>query len=276
MFGYVTINRGELKVKDYDLYRSFYCALCHSLKKRYGKTGQMLLNYDMTFLSILLDSLYELPERRSRGRCLVHPAERHSETWSEASDYAADMTVLLYYQKAMDDWKDDHSVPGRTLALQLYKHYRRLRLQYPRQAKALERSLRKLGRAEKGDNANIDQIAGYTGDFLGEMFVWKKDDVWAKDLRMLGFYLGKFIYLIDALDDMDKDEKRGNYNLLLVLRARDPEHFYERTEKLLVDVMSYAARAFERLPVLKNTDILRNILYSGVWVRYRQILDRRR
>ena len=107
MFGYVTVYEKELKIRDYETYRSYYCGLCSALKKQYGRTGQMLLNYDMTFLLMLLSGLYEPEERSWEGRCAPHPARRHAYTANRFTQYAADMTVLLAWEKAKDDWTDE-------------------------------------------------------------------------------------------------------------------------------------------------------------------------
>ena len=282
MFGYILINRQELKMKDYDKYRSYYCGLCHTLKDRYKRTGQLLLNYDMTFLAMLLSALYEEAEQQDKGRCLPHPARSHQEIITAAQGYAADMTILLGYQKALDDWKDEHSHPGRLLAMQLYPYYRKLREEYPRQARSLEKNVRRLSECEKAETGGLnaaqawqrlDEISALTGSFLGEMFAWK-EDIWEKDLREMGFFLGKFIYLADAYDDLKKDEEKNRPNPLKALPGG--EQADDLIMEALEDMMMHSASAFERLPILLNADILRNILYSGVWVKVAQRRRRRR
>lgn len=275
MFGYVCVNKQELKIKDYEEYRSYYCGLCHDLHKRYGRIGQMLLNYDMTFLAVLLTGLYEPGEERARCRCIPHPLERHGEVQNKFTEYAADMTVLLSYQKALDDWRDEKSRTKRVLAAALYRDYRRLRDKYPRQARTLELCVRQLSRAEEKKSRDLDFVSGLTGKFLGEMFVFQ-EDIWQESLRSLGFYLGKFIYLMDAFEDMEKDEKQGNYNLFLQMRQEHKEDFDREAESILVDMMSHCSRIFEQLPILQEAQILRNILYSGVWCKYTLIREQRK
>lgn len=270
MFGYVCINQPELKIKDYEAYRGYYCGLCRNLHKRYGRIGQMLLNYDMTFLAILLCGLYEPEEKEEMHRCIPHPLQRHRQIQSEVTDYAADMNVLLSYHKALDDWRDEHSRPKRVLAMALYKDYKKLREQYPRQAAVLEKMIRQLSEAEKAESDDLDYVAGISGQFLGEMFVWK-EDIWQDELRTLGFYLGKFVYLVDAFEDMEKDQKKGNYNIFLNRKKQRPDTFDQEVEGILVDMMTQCARAFERLPILHRSEILRNILYSGVWCKYQAV-----
>ena len=105
---------------------------------------------------------------------------------------------------------------------------------------------------------------------LGELFVWKTDE-WQDELRTLGFYLGKFIYLMDAYEDLAKDIKKNNYNPLLHLKMEKEKDYEIICKLMMTSMMGECARAFERLPILLHADILRNILYSGVWSRYELI-----
>ena len=97
MFGYVMIDKPELKVKDFELYRSFYCGLCRELREKYGIRGQISLNYDMTFVVLLLSALYESPVRKGTTRCAVHPAVKQQVRKTEFTSYGADMNILLVH-----------------------------------------------------------------------------------------------------------------------------------------------------------------------------------
>ena len=107
MFGYIITNKDELKIKDYNLYRSFYCGLCQKLKKNYGFIGQLSLSYDMTFLILLLTGLYEESPTQSTCKCIAHPFEKHPISSNSFTAYAADMNLLLTYYKCLDDWTDE-------------------------------------------------------------------------------------------------------------------------------------------------------------------------
>lgn len=267
MFGYIYVNEQELKLKEYTAYRGFYCGLCRNLHLRYGRMAQMMLNYDLTFLAILLTGLYEPEMEMTKHRCLPHPLTRHMHIENEAVSYAADMCVMLSWQKLMDDWKDERNHSRRVMAELMRKDYRELRIRYPRQARALEKNIRLLSEAEQTGQRDIDYVAGLTGKFLQEIFVWKEDE-WQDELRTMGFYLGKFIYLMDALEDVKKDRKRGNYNLFSEYEDVWADKSRDEIQELLTGMMAEASRAFERLPVLQYAEIIRNILYSGVWCRY--------
>ena len=289
MFGYVTVNRPELKVKELELYRSYYCGLCAELHRRYGRKGQLLLSYDCTFLLLLLTGTYEPEETEKLSRCIVHPAIVHRETSNRFTEYAADMNVLLAWLKAADDWRDERKQSAKLLAMLLRRDYLKIRERYPRQEKAVRKNIQALYREERREQrsaasfegqagsekvaqilARIDKTAGYTGRFLGELCV-VREDRWAEDLRGTGFYLGKFIYLIDAYDDLEEDRKKGNYNVLLQLQRALPESFEDYVRQILLDTAACCCRVFERLPIVKDVELLRNILYSGIWVRFHQI-----
>ncbi|HBI73308.1 MAG TPA: hypothetical protein DDY59_08975, partial [Lachnospiraceae bacterium] len=95
MFGYVNIYKPELKMKDYYKYKAYYCGLCKTLRERYRLIGQVTLSYDMTFLIILLTSLYESDSKIGKHRCMVHPLQKHGTLQNEFTDYVADMNIVL-------------------------------------------------------------------------------------------------------------------------------------------------------------------------------------
>lgn len=265
MFGYVVIHKPELKIKDFEAYQSYYCGLCRSLRERQGILGQLTLNYDMTMVVLLLTGLYEPPTTERRFRCLVHPLGRHVAKQNRFSDYAADMNVLLAYEKAADDVLDEGKLTSRVLCRFLRRRVLHIRQHYPRQAKVISENLASLREAERRGETNLDLLAGFFGKIMAEIMVCSVD-LWEKDLRRFGFFLGKFIYLLDAYDDMERDAKNGCFNPLLSLR--EEADFEQRIEAILEMMMAESARAFETLPIITCADILRNILYAGVWTKF--------
>ena len=272
MFGYVTVNSEELKIKDYNFYRSCYCGLCRTLKSRHGIVAPLTLSYDMTFVVILLSGLYEDAFCTGSTRCVVHPAKKHTTRQNKWTDYAADMTILLAYHNMLDDWEDDKNVGGLAMAKVLKKQYEKVARLYPAQAEAVKEYMEKNAKSEREKDYDVDRVSGYTGEFLGKLFA-KEDDIWHDALYKTGFYLGKFIYLMDAYDDLETDKKKNSFNLLLPLsEKKDFEAYVENT---LAMMMAECSKSFELLPILQYTDILRNILYSGVWSKYALILQRK-
>ena len=270
MFGYININRKDLSPENLDIYQSYYCGLCHALKQDSGIKAQMFLNYDMTFLILLLTGLYELEDGAKKFICPLHPGKKKTERINEATQYAAEMNVLLAYHNLEDDWRDDKAYAKHAISQMIKKDYKRIVEKYPRQAATLERYMERLAVCEENKEYNLDLIAGLTGEMLGEVFAWK-EDIWADELRCMGFYMGKFIYLMDAYEDLDKDEKNKKYNPFSKFRSEHPQDYETISKLILTSMMSECAKSFERLPILLHAEIMRNILYSGVWSKYELI-----
>ena len=275
MFGYINVNREKLSLEDRSMYQSYYCGLCQMLKENFGRKGQMLLNYDMTFLILLLTGLYELEDKKTEFICAVHPAKKQTARINEATKYAAAMNVLLCTKNFEDDWNDNHSYTKKALSQMFKKDYERIELSYPRQGRAIRQYIRKLELAEKNRETNVDAVAGLTGEMLGELFAWKEEDVWADELRCLGFYMGKFIYLMDAYEDIGKDDKKDCYNVFNLMHHETEQDFETFSGLILTSMISECAKSFERLPILLHAEILRNILYSGVWTKYEYVRMKR-
>ena len=322
MFGYVVVNKPELKFREFDVYRAYYCGLCHSLSKRHGLSGQLTLSYDMTFLVILLSSLYEPEHSVTSKRCIVHPIKRQNIISSEFTDYVADMNVILSYFKCLDDWHDDRSVLKLAYSKLLKKGSIGKNLNnvhatsdstddgsvaatqpsavddgsvaatqpnsdsnnqnsyftddsghlhispdysYKNKIEAISSLLDELDTREKMNETNVDVVAGLFGRIMQILFV-PFDDIYAKGLGRMGFYLGKFIYIMDAFDDVEDDVKKGHYNVFSNCYT-DPD-FETHVKDMLTMMMAECSDAFEMLPAVDNADILRNILYSGVWNSY--------
>lgn len=272
MFGYIIVNQQEMKFREYDCYRSYYCGLCRSLKERYGAGGQMTLSYDMTFLVMLLSALYEPDTQEERCRCMPHPVHSHAVRRNPFTDYAADMNLLLSYYKGMDDWSDERRLSGKATAGLLRKKNERISRAYPEKAEEIYRQLENIHLYEKTREKDPDLASGCFGRIMAEILAWRRDE-WEDTLRRMGFYLGKFLYLMDAYEDMDRDQKSGSYNVFLEKKAEfpDAQAFERYAYTMLQMMMAECSRAFEKLPILENVEILRNILYSGVWSRYEML-----
>ena len=269
MFGYVTIDKPELKVREFDVYHAYYCGLCHRLNALYGFRGRMTLTYDLTFLTMLLTGLYEPAEKTGKIRCLVHPFDAHAATVNRYTDYAAAMNVLLAYYKAADDWEDERDVKGLALKTALKTAAERVKALYPKKAHLVEEKLKQLRAAEEAESTDLDFVSGIFGELMAGLFVLQ-EDLWKGPLKNTGFYLGKFVYLMDAYEDLARDIEKDRYNPLVALyRTRDD--FDDYMQELLTMMMSEAARSFEFLPIIENVTILKNVLYSGVWTRYKRM-----
>lgn len=274
MFGYVNADKKEMTDEERSTYQAFYCGLCRELKRQAGAGAQICLNYDITFLAILLSGLYEPDEVTEPFRCRLHPTKKRFFHESEVMQYAASMNIVLSYYKLLDDYQDDHKTSRKKIANRFEPVVKRVCEEYPRQTQAIEDFVRDLSDAEYRQEDNLTVLSALSGDMLGELFCYKEEDVWNESLRSMGYYLGKFIYLLDAYDDMEKDRKNHSFNPML--RAIDKDPSYDAfCRQVLVSLIAECTKEFERLPILKNASILRNILYSGIWTKYDMIQARR-
>ena len=269
MFGYVRPNLADMTEADQQRYRAHYCGLCHAIGARHGQLARMALTFDLTYLTIFLGSLYEPEEASGEGKCIPHPVKPHVWARSKVTDYAADMTIALTYHKLLDDWRDDRNLAAKGASAWLKKAYAKVSAAYPRQCQTIERTLRDLTAVEKRRDPSPDAAARCFGELMAELFVMD-EDYWSGALRAFGYSLGRYIYLLDATCDYDKDVTSGSYNPVILMEKR-PEDMRDILELLLGD----ASAAFEKLPLIQDEEILRNILYSGVWQGYNEYLHRK-
>jgi hypothetical protein len=215
----------------------------------------------MTFLAMLMSSLYELEETRGSRYCVRHPVKRRPYAFTPATAYAADMNAILSYYQRLDDWKDNHNLIAKEKSRQLEKCLPRAKEANPRQYMAIADALRRLGEMENANELNPDLPANCFGELMGSLFVWR-DDEYAETLWRMGSSLGRFIYLLDAVNDLKADIKKRRYNPLVAQLETD-------FTPMLTLMMAECTAKFEKLSIRRDKHILQNILYSGVWQKYR-------
>jgi len=272
MFGYVTINKNSLPEAEYHRFRGWYCGLCRELRIRHGSLSRLSLTYDMTFLYLLLSALYEPETKTLRERCPAQPFKPHDAYANELAGYAADMNVMLSYFQCKDDAADEKKASGRAGERLLRRQFRTAIQKWPRQYEAARTAIEKLTRLESEKAEGLDAPANLMGELLGEIYALH-DDFFAPQLRQMGRAMGRYVYLLDAYCDLEADEKSGSYNPFLFLRQR-PD-FEEYARQVLKMMIADCADAFERLPILTDAPLIRNILYSGVWSGYAQAYRKR-
>lgn len=273
MFGYISVNKPEMKFREFDVYRSYYCGFCRTLKSSYGISGQLTLSYDLTFLIILLSDLYDNEGEKKQFRCMVHPTRKQTACTNIYSEYAADMNLLLAFYKCQDDWTDERKIYMLAESKLLLTNVRKIEARYPHKAEVIRTNLSLIRDCELRNEENLDVVSGYFGEIMAEIFAYE-DDIWADTLRRMGFYLGKFIYLMDAYDDIEEDIKKNNYNPFKNIFSKNDD-FEGYCYNILRMMMAECSKAFEMLPVVENAEILRNILYAGVWTRYEMVHNKR-
>ncbi len=273
MFGYVVANSEKLTEEQKTTYKSYYCGLCRSLRTNYRTVTTTVLSYDMVFLLMILTSLYEPDEDEGIERCMLHPMKKHRFAVNKYTDYAAEMNILLAYYKACDDWNDEKKLSAKALASALKKDSLAIAKKYPRQAQSIKICLDRLSELEKNRVYDPDAAAHCFGDLMRELFIYY-DDNWKKILGDMADALGQYIYILDAFVDLRGDIKHNRYNPLREMSQNGINEM--EIEEVLTMLIGECAMNFEKLPLIKNIDILRNILYSGVWAKFALGLEKKK
>lgn len=287
MFGYVIPNKNELKIREFEVYNSYYCAVCHSIRDRYGQIPRLLLTYDSVFLSMILSSPDEKPDDIHQFRCMTHPTKvRNISSRTDEIDYAADMMILLGYYNLRDDYEDEKSIIGLAGSAYLKRAFRKIQTMYPEKTELVGKYLKQLTEVEKKGSDIFDEAAEPFSLLMEEIFDYSGDasSGYSEELRKIGFHLGKWIYLADAFDDLEKDLKKNNYNPVLRqfgyakgdFEGETIDDFKRRTnERIRLNLELYLANMGEqvkRLPLKKNKEIIENIVYLGLRGKTDEIL----
>ena len=272
MFGYVRINKMDLTFREFDVYKGYYCGLCKYLKQNHGEISRLSLNYDITFLILLLTSVYRPKSTITQEVCIANPIKKKARIVNEVTEYAASMNVLLTYYKLEDNLHDDKGIKD-ILAYHIYKgKLKKSYEKYPEKADYIKNQLLVLQNLEESNSTDIDAVSNTFGNLMGEIFAYKNDK-YEHDLRIIGFNIGKYIYILDAYEDLDKDIKKGRYNPFIEY-ANKKEELRKRVDKLISISLGHLAQSIDNLHIKFNINIIENIIYSGVYLRYKNILNK--
>lgn len=273
MFGYIVPLKGELKIKNYNLYQAFYCGVCRSLGSRYGLKSRFLLNYDIAFLAVFLSAVN--PDYHVKpGRCAVKRFKKQLFAYGDSIDLAADLNVLLAYYKLKDNKADDKSFAAflgclvyALSAAKAGKHQEKMEY-------LIKKMTQELSELEKLECWSVDVAAIPFSNMLGEILEEASGIAGYKDherMNQFGKELGKWIYMIDAIDDFDEDVKKDRYN---------PYKYIENGQNLKEPGIFMCLQALTEIYAeiefsdLQLKEIIDNILYAGMMNRIDIVLEK--
>ena len=280
VFGYVRVNNGELRVREYELYRGAYCGLCRAMGKCTGQCSRMALSYDFAFLVMLRLALSDTQISFSQRRCLAHPLKKRNVMDRNGQlDACAHAAAILGYHKIRDDLADEKGL--KRIKARLYypfvKSWRKKSLKsgYAELDGKVADALARLADIEKQALPSVDTPAAVFGEILAEITSFGLDGTEAKIARELGRCVGKWIYIVDALDDVAEDKEKGRYNPFLLLyggRAPEGEELESISNALKVELCA-AEAAMDLLETDKTSvrNIIENTLYLGMPETVRKI-----
>ena len=271
MFGYVRPSAQDLPEGELDRFRTMYCGLCHTLSRRYGQAARFILNYDFTYLAILLSD--GTAGKENAGRCYTSPIRKRPYLESTAAmELAADESVILAYWQLRDGVEDHAWAAGlkyRAGARLLESAYRKAAAFRPAFDQAVRRQLQMLSALEKEKDPSMDKAADTFAVLLSSAAEGVEEPVRRRVLEQILYHLGRWVYLIDAADDLKKDAESGNYNPVALRYglkdgAWDPESRHAFAVTLDHSIHQMAA-AFELWNFGVWTTVLQTTFYAGLF-----------
>ena len=271
MFGYVRPSVQDLPEGELDRFRTMYCGLCHTLSRRYGQAARFILNYDFTYLAILLSD--RTAGKEKAGRCYTSPIRKRPYLESTAAmELAADESVILAYWQLRDGVEDHAWAAGlkyRAGARLLESAYRKAAAFQPAFDQAVRRQLQMLSALEKEKDPSMDKAADTFAVLLSSAAEGVEEPVRRRVLEQILYHLGRWVYLIDAADDLKKDAESGNYNPVALRYglkdgAWDPESRHAFAVTLDHSIHQMAA-AFELWNFGVWTTVLQTTFYAGLF-----------
>lgn len=280
MFGYITPLKPELKIKEFETYKAYYCGLCQGIRHHFGHLPRIFLSYDVLFLCLFCDGLKEKQkETYVRARCVVHPLKKRIHALSpDLFQFGAEVNVILSYYKCIDDLKDHPSFKNRFKFI-----YAKLSAGKKHPAPLGQKiSASFLRQTElEGQRAPLDAFSEPFSEMLYACLLhyntWPSET--EKILKVFAYNLGKWIYLLDAWDDLEENIRQKEFNPFLLGQENPQAHLIKSKEKERITfLLSYAhsqmIHAYELLSFHKHKSLLDNIIYQGLAQKQMQILNK--
>ncbi len=279
MFGYLQIDKAELKVREYEAYKAVYCGLCKQLGKDYSFLTRLSLSYDCTFYTMMLMSLSAGCTGFSNGRCRFNPLKKcqFADCKNDCYSKAAALSVITVYYKLLDELMD--SGFWKRLLVHIIKpffsHWRqKAARRYPEMDTIVADMLDAQVKVEAEPSPSLDATAHPTADMLGKLLCLEaKDELQKRVFYECGYHLGRWIYFIDAADDYEKDVKSNSFNPFRLIESDNPKQRMEQT------LNQSLARSYDAYILIDNlTDfkgILDNMMLLGFPLKQNSVLSKR-
>lgn len=275
MFGYVIPDKQNMYIKDFNVFQAFYCGLCKTLGKTGSQITRLCTNYDMTFYNVLLHSLCDCDVRFERKVCFYNGRKKVVVAPDELSLKMADMAVLLVYYNAEDDVTDGKK--SRILVKwRLAPRKRKAAKNLPEVDKLMKQSFSRLNKLEKEKCDSIDMVADTFASLMRDVtkcFV-ETDDV----IDTFTYNLGRLVYLLDAVDDVEKDQKKGRYNPLLLNYGectKKQDYLVKNADELsflLNSAYNKMVGSYNAMNIVRYEGVLSNTVYLGIKMQMERLL----
>jgi len=279
MFGYVIVDKPNMLIKDYNEYRAYYCGLCKTLGKQYSNLTRLSLNYDITFLTILLHNYEKLSPEYEQGRCILHPVgvKKAILKNNRLQELVCNINILMAYYKLKDDINDEKALKYRLFMTYVKPKYLKARVKLKSLDESIAFYYEKLRCLEKNGNYSLDSLADCFANIMVEAGKagTKNFDINLKDLC---YNLGRWIYLIDAIDDLEGDFNKGKFNPLINkdLKVLDKDFILKAKSEidgLLKIAIQRIRLAYDNMDITIAEGPLSNIIYLGLAKRTDNVIN---
>ncbi len=280
MFGYVIPDKPNMFIKDFYAFRAFYCGLCKAIGKQSGCLMRFATNYDMTILNVFVHNVCNKPVEYTPQRCILHPfRKREMIKLDELSLAVADVNTLLTYHKLQDNIVDSDKVfRSKTARLFVKKSFKKALKRHKEANTIIEREYKRLNELEKNNCSSIDEVSDAFATLLADIVVYlTKSD--KEEVKSVAYCLGKWVYLIDALDDIEKDHENNRYNpWISALGFSDIESFLEKNRDyvniIMKNLIALLKENYDKLPMPIQEGVLSNTFYYGLEMQTDRVLRR--
>lgn len=282
MFGYITIDKKEMLVKDYEAYKAVYCSLCKQLGKEYSFLSRFILSYDCTFYALIALSLQSECAGFSKGRCTFNPLKKcnYLKSHSNALSLSAALSVITLYYKLIDNIADGNFFEkiGCSLLRPLVSLWKnKAAKKYPEIDDAVSLMSRTQFEIEKNENCSIDEAAQPTALMLAKMMTMISDtDEDSRVFHNFGYFLGKWIYLCDAANDYDDDIKHSNFNPYVIKYGDGKQKHIDDITASLNTCLTEVFLSYKLMNIKRFDRIIENILVHGLVKKQKEILENKK
>ncbi len=281
MFGYIKPNIGELKVKDYELYKATYCGLCRAMGKCTGCVSKMTLSYDFVFFALVRMALLKAKGEVKMRRCALHLIKRRPMLEINPTlEYTARASALLTKIKLKDNVNDTRGFSRflAKIAGLVSVFFKKTEPNLIPLAEKIQRCFDELLELERAECDSIDAVADTSGRLIGYVASYGLDEAEASVAYDIGYHLGKWVYVIDACDDLAKDVKKGSYNVLkLVFGEELSESAAQRLRVAMMLELSDMKKAIDKIDFSSHRDveaIIENVAWYGLTAETDKVLEK--
>ena len=276
MFGYVTINKPELKIKEYEAYKGVYCTLCKEMGKEYGLLSRFLLSYDGAFYVMYKLGLSQDKINVSNSRCSFNPCKKCMKITCENNIYklACAITVILAYFKLADNLHDSKPLK-KILLYVLYPYFsficKKAKKKFPQIYEIVNNSMNEQFKTESENDISLDKSAHFTGKILSELFSFGETDENKEKTAQFGYQLGRVVYFLDAFDDYEKDKKENTFNPF-----KNSENIVDDATRTINMSIGALTQIFKTQKFNNFSTIIENIIYDGLSLQMDRIIKKYR